>query len=388
MWTFEDSRKSKVENLKGRTRRVEELKVEELKKSIQAAGGERSGALAETSRRSSRLSLPPVTCNLSPLLCLALTAYCLLHSAYFIFAGTGLYQVREIKPKVYLWMPDDVIDQESDPQFPRAGNAGFVVTSEGVVVVDTANSPFHARELLYEIRQHTDQPVRYVLNTSAAGDHALGNEVFVDQQSIIVSAAAAQARLQEYKQALEHRFRDEDGWRLQARLRGFHVTPATQTFQDELTLRLGGEDFRLSTLLDRGDAAVEIPSAKVLFLGPLFENKFFPRIGGRDVRRWIAALREVESWDVDIYVPGHGAAGGKAEVAAFRGFLEWLVAQVETRAKAGKSLAEVSDELVLPQTFHYNAPDLASSAVADVYRQLTSASHPATAGTGVAPPAH
>ena len=114
-------------------------------------------------------------------------------------------------------------------------------------------------------------------------------------------------------------------------------------------------------------------------------------IGGRDVRRWIAALREVESWDVDTYVPGHGAPGGKADVAAFRGFLEWLVAQVETRMKAGKSLAEVREELVLPQTFHYNAPDLAPTAVADVYRQLASTSQPAapaTTGTAAVPPAH
>lgn len=379
MWTSEDSRRSKVEESE-----VEKSKVEESKKETPAWGVAGCGVLSGIHRRSSWFSLPP-------LFCLALTAYCLLHSAYFLFAGTGLYQVREIKPKVYLWMPDDVLDQESDPEFPRASNAGFVVTSEGVVVVDTANSPFHAREILYEIRQRTDQPVKYVLNTSAAGDHALGNEVFVDQQSIIVSAATAQARLREYKQTLERRLGDDDGWRLQARMRGFHVTAAAQTFQSDMTLRLGGEDFRLRTLLDRGDAAVEIPSTKVLFLGPLFENKFFPRIGGRDVRRWIAALREVESWDVDTYVPGHGAPGGKADVAAFRGFLEWLVAQVETRMKAGKSLAEVREELVLPQTFHYNAPDLAPTAVADVYRQLASTSQPAapaTTGTAAVPPAH
>ncbi len=328
---------------------------------------------------------------LAPSFRLALGLCALISCSGVSLVAHGLYQVREIKPKVYLWIPDDVIDQESDPEFPRASNAGFVVTSEGVVVVDTANSPFHARELLYEIRERTDQPVKYVLNTSAAGDHALGNEVFVDQQSIIVSAAAAQSRLREYKQVLQQRLNNEDGWRLQARMRGFHVTPASQTFQGELTLRLGGENFRLRTLLDSGDAAVEIPSAKILFLGPLFENKFFPRIGGRNVRRWIEALREVESWDVDTFVPGHGAPGGKADVAAFRGFLEWLLAQVAIRVKEGKSLEQVREEIVLPETFHYHAPDLASAAVADVYRQLTSARRPAapaTAGTTTTPPGH
>jgi glyoxylase-like metal-dependent hydrolase (beta-lactamase superfamily II) len=333
-------------------------------------------------------SLSPVIRHLSPLLSLALAAYCLLPSAFFLSAATGLYQVQEIKPHVFVWMPDDVIDQDGDPNFPRAGNSGFIVTPEGVAVVDTTNSPFHARELLYEIRERTDQPVRYVLNTSAAGDHALGNEVFVDQQSIIVSSAAAQARMREYKQALASRLAAENGWRLEERMRGIHVTPATQTFQDDLTLRLGGQDFRLRALLAGDDVAVEVPSAKVLFLGALYENNFFPRIGGRDVRRWIEALHEVETWDVETYVPGHGAPGGKKDVAAFRGFLEWLVAQVETRVREGKSLEQIKEEIALPQTFHYHAPDLASADVADVYRQLARGLRPgapATAGAVAAP---
>ena len=68
-------------------------------------------------------------------------------------ASLLLYRVQEVKPKVFAWIPDDVIDQECDPLFTRAATAGFIVTAEGVVVVDTANSPMHARDLLYEIRR-------------------------------------------------------------------------------------------------------------------------------------------------------------------------------------------------------------------------------------------
>ena len=86
----------------------------------------------------------------------------------------GLYSVQEVKPNVFVWIPDDVIDQECDPLFTRAATAGFIVTSQGVVVIDTSNSPMHARDLLYEIRQRTDLPIRYVINTSSAPDHMSG----------------------------------------------------------------------------------------------------------------------------------------------------------------------------------------------------------------------
>ena len=133
--------------------------------------------------------------------------------------------MQEVKPKVFVWIPDDVINQDCDPLYTRPGTAGFIVTSQGVVVVDTSNSPMNARDLLYEIRQRTDLPIRYVINTSSAPDHMLGNEVFTDEQATLISTKTAQAEMQQYRQDLSARMRGEQGWRLQARMRGFHVTP-------------------------------------------------------------------------------------------------------------------------------------------------------------------
>jgi glyoxylase-like metal-dependent hydrolase (beta-lactamase superfamily II) len=298
--------------------------------------------------------------------------------------STGLYQLREVKPNIFVWIADDVIDLESDPEFTRAGNAGFFITPEGVVVVDTTNSPFHARELLYEIRQRTEAPVRYVINTSAAGDEMLGNEVFVDQQATLISASAAQAQMRKYQQELARRMDDEEtGWRLQARMRGFHVTPTTQTFEGQMTLRTGGQEIRLFSLLRDGEAAVYLPGARTVFLGSLYQNKYFPYINSRDVHRWIEALRQAETWDVDTYIPAHGEPGSKKDLAEFRGFLEWLVTQVGGRLKQGKSLAQVKKELQLPETFHWHAPDVAPDAVEAVYKQLMEAP---SAGVGTPNP--
>ncbi len=295
-------------------------------------------------------------------------------------AASDFYTVKEVKPHIYAWIPDDVIDQECDPLFTRAGTAGFILTSEGVVVVDTTNSPMNARNLLYEIRQRTDQPIRYVLNTSSAGDHMLGNEVFTDEQATLVSTKEAQTEMVQYREELASRMRGEDGWKLEARMRGFHVTPTTLTFDQKMTLNIGGQEIRMISVLAGDhfpeDSVVYLPAAKTLFLGELFDNQYFPRVGGRDVHRWIEVLQQVESWDVDTYIPGHGAPGTKKDVAEFRGFLQWLVASVESRLKQGQTPDAVQKSLWLPRTYNWHAPDLAQDTVADVCKQLAPA-HPA-----------
>jgi cyclase len=365
MWTSEDSRKARVRGSRaGRSSTIER------RAGAYAAGVPCSpAACALGLPRPNPLSLTPGSRHLTPVL-----AFCLLLFAHLVFAAKGLYEVREVAPNVFVWIPDDVLDQEADPQFSRAGNAGFIITPEGVAVVDTANSPFHAREILYEIRQRTDTPVKYVINTSSAGDHMLGNEVFVDQQAVLISTLVAQAEMRRYQETLARRLEEEDGWRLQARMRGFHVTLTTQTFGSEMALRLGGQEIKLLSPLGTEqpaeDTAVYLPGAKVLFLGELFRNGFFPRIGSRDIRRWIETLRQVETWNVETYVPGHGAPGGKKELAEFRRFLEWLTKEVEARIRQGKSLEQVKKEVQPSQTYHWHAPELAPSSVEGVYRQL------------------
>jgi glyoxylase-like metal-dependent hydrolase (beta-lactamase superfamily II) len=361
MWISEDSRKSKVEELKVRKKCAGVFSFD----SLQPRPTPRR-VFAFRLLYSALRSLTPDTRHLAP-------AFFLLLAAFPLFAARGLYEVRELKPNLFVWIPEDVLDPEGDPLFNRAGNAGFIVTTEGVAVVNTTNTPFHARELLYEIRRRTDLPVRYVINTDSQGDHVLGNEVFVDQQATIVSTAAAQAEMQQYQQELARRLDEDENWRLQARMRGIHPTPASQTFEQEMSIRLGGQEIKLVSLSgghSAGDAVVYLPGAKVLFLGHLFENGYFPRLAASDVRRWIEILRQVESWDAETYVPGRGAPGDKKQLAEFRQFLEWLVTEVQTRLQQGKSLDDVRHELNPLENYHWGARDLAPRAVEAVYRQL------------------
>ena len=327
-----------------------------------------------TRRRARRRLARRVACCLLP------AAYCLL-LLLPLRAARGLYEVREVKPNVFVWIANDVRDFQGDPQFNRAGTSGFIITSEGVVVVDTTNSPFHARELLYEIRQRTELPVRYIINTSAEADRMLGNEVFVDQQGTFLATNEARAEMRQYQRELAGRLAGD--FQLPTRMRGIHPTSPTQTFEGKMVLRLGGQEFKLENWLGQGpltaEAVVYVPGAKVLFMGGLYENGFVPRIGMKDVKSWIEILRQVETWSVEVYVPRLGPPGSKQDIANFRQFLEWLVREVANRVQAGKSVDEVKDELLSLPNFPRGGRELAPAAVEAVCEQL--------AGTSPAQPA-
>lgn len=310
---------------------------------------------------------------------LLMTSALLAIAALFLFAmpRTGLaaddsyYDIQEVKPNVFVWVAKDILNQEGDPQFNRSGNAGFVITPEGVVVINTTNSPFNARALLYEIRKRTDRPVRYVINTSASPDLMLGNESFEDfQPSILATPQAAQA-MRDYKN--EFPARADANWKIAASMRGVHPLPPTGTFEKQDTIRLGGQEIRLVNLGDNaspGDAAVYLPGSKVLFLGNIFENEYIPRIGSSNLDQWIDTLRKVESWKVDVYVPGHGQPAGKSRVQQFRGFLEWLYGKVRSGMHTGKSLVQLQAELVPFPNLQWHARELEPDAVAGVFRVL------------------
>ena len=363
-------------------------------------------------------------------------------------ASRGVYQVVEIKPHVFVWIPEDVIDLEGNVDFARAGNAGFVLSPNAALVINTTNSPFHARDLAYEIQERGEVPVKYVINTGPEGDEALGNEVFADRQALILSTPLAQAVLERYKQDLPGFIASD--WQLRGRMRGIHPTPARETFAGEMTIELtsgavntgtpaeglpnppvnslksgtgpgasgrapeppglgnsqtasvpalpadsiqASQEVRLISLRAgraSGDAAVYLPQSRVLFLGDLFENGFYPRLKSefesRDARAWIEVLKGVEAWDVDYYVPGHGQPAGKKELAQFRHFLEWLVSETETRIKEGKSWEQIRDKM-LPaiRAYRFRAPERATPVLEAVYEQLAPSKPPAESSTSGQP---
>ncbi|MDP6737360.1 MAG: MBL fold metallo-hydrolase, partial [Nitrospinaceae bacterium] len=81
------------------------------------------------------------------------------------FAGES--KTIEVLKNVYTIINGDGVDS----------NTTFIITKEGVIVIDTRPTPVEARKVMQEIRKRTDLPIVYTINTHYHGDHTFGNQV-------------------------------------------------------------------------------------------------------------------------------------------------------------------------------------------------------------------
>jgi len=184
-------------------------------------------------------------------------------------------------------------------------NCGFIVTDEGVVVVDTTLSPYFGSEILKEIKAVTDKPVKYVINTHWHTDHVGGNEVFVPGAHIIAHEFTAKV--------IAQRKADQDAGKVDEQLKAlgeFKFTPPDITFDNEKTLQMGDKTIELKFFgggHTAGDIIVYLPKEKVLFSGDLFiKGSGLPdyRDDG-NIDRQIASLKKMQELDIDKIVCGH-----------------------------------------------------------------------------------
>ena len=82
--------------------------------------------------------------------------------------------------------PVEVADGVYSFQGPTTYISMFVVTDDGVIVVDPIN-PGHAQALVGAIKSVTNQPIRYLVHTHNHWDHSGGGKVFRDEGATIIA---------------------------------------------------------------------------------------------------------------------------------------------------------------------------------------------------------
>jgi glyoxylase-like metal-dependent hydrolase (beta-lactamase superfamily II) len=203
-------------------------------------------------------------------------------------------------------------------------NAGFVVTSDGVVVFDALGTPSLGWALLEEIRRVTDKPIRYVVVSHYHADHIYGLQAFRDHTDAII---VAQDRASEYKEN-EATADERADARLEQRRDALapwvdeqtRIVPPDITFSDKATIALGGKQFQLlyaGPAHSSSDIMMLVQPDGVLFAGDIVQNGRVPFMNSADVdtARWLNALREVDRLQPSFIIPGHGRPSTKAREA-------------------------------------------------------------------------
>lgn len=217
-------------------------------------------------------------------------------------------------------------------------NAGFVVTPEGVVVIDALGTVPLGKALLEAIRSVTDKPVRRVIVTHYHADHFYGLAPFKAAGAEIWAHREARGYLDsgEGAERLAQRRRDLAPW--------VDATTALvgpdRLLEGDATFALGGLNFDLIFMGPAhapDDLVVAVREDQVLYSGDILFSGRVPFVGTADSRRWLATMDRLLKLQPKVMVPGHGAASRKPvdDLVFTRDYLRYL------RTTMGKAAEEM-----------------------------------------------
>jgi glyoxylase-like metal-dependent hydrolase (beta-lactamase superfamily II) len=214
-------------------------------------------------------------------------------------------------------------------------NAGFVITGDGVIVVDALGTEPLGRGLVAAIRKLTQQPIRRVILTHYHADHFYGLGPLKDAGAEIWAHHRGREYLEQQGPArLEQRRRDLAPW-VDEHTR---LVPADRWLAGDVSFTLGGVDFDVVYMGPAhapDDVVVIVRQEQVIFCGDIIISGRIPFVGEADSRRWLAAIDRMLTLRPVLMVPGHGplSRDPARDLAFTRDYLEYLRQQMGRAVK-------------------------------------------------------
>jgi len=254
----------------------------------------------------------------------------------FIFFGSAYgqnaksvdtIQLKPIQVAPHTYFVQGFAEMGSSANQNFISNAGFVVTPAGVVVVDALGSPILAQKLISEIKKITPQKVVAVIVSHYHADHIYGLQEFKKIGAKIYAQGEGRNYLssETAKQRLIASRIDFSPWVNT----NTNLILADVWIDQKLKLSIGGVDFFISRVGPAHapeDLMVYVPSEKVLFAGDLVFRGRIPFVGNADSKGWLKGLDEIEKFNPNIVIPGHGNYSVKPseDIAFTRNYLKYL----------------------------------------------------------------
>jgi quinoprotein relay system zinc metallohydrolase 2 len=255
-------------------------------------------------------------------------------------AADGL-KISEIAPGVFVHQGR--YELQSPQNRGDMANAGFVVGTDAVAVIDTLGSAVAGRELRSAIRAVTDKPIRYVINTHMHPDHVFGNAAFKEDNPAFVGhyklARGLATRADRYLTINKEMLGE-------AAFEGIEIIVPTLAVETSLKLDLGGRTLVLETQATAhtdNDLTVTDTATDTLFLGDLLFSVHVPTLDG-SIAGWLALIEELAKREAARVVPGHGphAMQLPEALAPEQRYLSAIAADVRKLIKDGKTLEDAT----------------------------------------------
>jgi glyoxylase-like metal-dependent hydrolase (beta-lactamase superfamily II) len=226
-------------------------------------------------------------------------------------------------------------------------NNGWIVFEDYVLVID-ANYPSGAKEILPKIKALTDKPIRFTFDTHHHGDHAYGNQVWVENGATPLAHTGVLEEMKKYETGYfgNQPGRFEEDAKRRKDVAASKLKPPSLLFPKELIFDDGKhrvELMHLGVAHTRGDAVAWLPKEKILFTGDACVNGPYNSVGDGDVEKWVATLELARKLGAQVVCPGHGARGTEALLADQQLFFKSLREAVGKLVHAKMSPQQIKD---------------------------------------------
>jgi cyclase len=248
----------------------------------------------------------------------------------------------------------DGIYVQTTKSTPQANsNAGIIVTSEGVVLVDTGQTPIDNREVADAVKKLGTQPVRYIINTETHADHTTGHFLF-SPPAVVINADGAGAEMRQAYDPKRVAELEAQSPEMRAAVQGMRlVQPQIEYSGEKMTLRVGERTFvifNLGTTHSLANSAVWLPNERVLFAASVAVegqiNTIRPHTNIPDMLR---VMRMMRGLNAEVVIPGHGAPTTNKMFDFYITYLETLLQRVGKLMAEGKTTAQITQELRMPE---------------------------------------
>lgn len=233
-------------------------------------------------------------------------------------------------------------------------NYGFVVTEQGVILIDSGASEHSAALLEKAIAQVTPQPVRWVLNTGSQDHRWLGNDYFARKGAQVHALAAT---VQTQKIVAEQQLAG------MARFVGDQMKGTSPRHADvvhpgtEVSLQLGGVQIQWMDTSAHypGDTMIYLPKSAVTFTGDLvFADRLLGVLPQSNVRKANQAFARLAALSPKHVVPGHGRVTNMAQAQKETGdYYQFLIANIGAAARNLEPMSETLDKFASPMPFKH-----------------------------------
>ena len=287
------------------------------------------------------------------------------------YPGSALYSKPvEVIPNVW-----SAIGATAPPTYENSGhnnNLSFVVTGDGVIVVNGGAAYILAKALHDEIKAITEQPVKLVINENGQGHAMLGNSYWAEQGVPILAHVDAaheiDARGGSILEGMKRYNRDK--------AEGTSVARPTLTFEDRHIVEMGDyyiEVLHLGPAHGPGDIQVWLPEQSLVIAGDMaFHQRMLPIFEDTIIYDWIETWEtEFEPLNATYVIPGHGTPTNMDQVRRYtRDYLVYLREKVGEHLEAGGDLADAYYVDQSPYRLLDTFEELATKNAGRVYEQM------------------